>query len=395
MQSLFTQNVIAVIWDFDKTLTPSYMQAPLFKHFGVDEKTFWNEANGLEKFYRAGGAHNVSKDTLYLNPMLTYVREGKFAGLTNDLLFKLGSKIEFYKGLPEFFARLKNEVGANRQFAKHGISVEHYIVSTGLRKMIEGSEIAPFVDGIWGCEFVEGTARPGYLDKGQQQLFQSPGHITDIAYAIDNTTKTRALFEISKGSNKEKDIDVNATLAPEDRRVPFQNMIYIADGPSDVPAFSIVNQYGGRTIAVYKPALMDQFSQAAKLQEERRVQAVCEASYIAGSQADLTLSFAVNRIATKIVEAREAVLKARVGVTPRHILTDIPEAAVPAATVPVDAIPVEQVPAVASPSDAAPADAASAASEPALSKTPLLAKKPPTSDIGANETPSAVSDAGA
>jgi hypothetical protein len=70
MQSLFTQNVIALIWDFHKTLTPTYMQTPLFKRFGVDERQFWNEANGLEKFYRDRGAHNVSKDTLYLKGLI-------------------------------------------------------------------------------------------------------------------------------------------------------------------------------------------------------------------------------------------------------------------------------------------------------------------------------------
>src|SRR5271156_3491614 len=149
MQSLFTQNVIAIIWDFDKTLTSAYMQKPLFKHYGVDEKKFWAEANGLEKFYRRHGAHNVSKDTLYLNHILTYVREGIFKDLTNNLLFKFGSEIEFYPGLPDFFSSLKSSVSENSEFAKHEVSVEHYIVSTGLRKMIEGSDIAQYVDGIW------------------------------------------------------------------------------------------------------------------------------------------------------------------------------------------------------------------------------------------------------
>jgi hypothetical protein len=325
VKSLFTQNVIAVIWDFDKTLTPSYMQAPLFKRFDVNELSFWAEVNGLEQFYRARGVHNISKDTLYLNHILTYVREGKFRGLTNKLLSELGGQIEFYPGLPDFFDDLKKGIAQNPAFEKHGISVEHYIVSTGLRKMIEGSRIASYVDGIWGCEFVEGTAKPGYLNRQPELIGTSLGYITDIAYVIDNTTKTRALFEISKGSNKHTEINVNAALAPEDRRVPFQNMIYIADGPSDVPAFSIINQYGGKTFAVYKSGKMDQFVQANGLQQENRVQGIGEANYIANSLAAFWITDAVEQIASRMVIARQAALRERVGLTAHHILTDIGE----------------------------------------------------------------------
>jgi hypothetical protein len=346
-QTLFTQNVIAVIWDFDKTLTPSYMQAPLFRRYGVDERKFWDESNGLAKNYKDRGAYNVSKDTLYLNHILTYVREGKFKGLSNALLFELGAEIEFYEGLPDFFNRLKDVATCNARFKKHNVAVEHYIVSTGLRQMIMGSRIAPYVDGAWGCEFVEGSAKPGYLDEQKPGLFANTGEITDIAYAIDNTTKTRALFEISKGTNKEPAIDVNASLSPEDRRVPFQNMIYIADGPSDVPAFSIVNRFGGKTLAVYKPKVRDQFAQANRLQMENRVQGIGESSYVEGSLTSLWLESAVEEIATKIANAREAALRDKIGAAPQHILTDIPEStakSAPAAESPVAATAIPRKP---------------------------------------------------
>ena len=124
-QTLFAQNVIAVIWDFDRTLAPSYMQSPLFRRFDIDERHFWDEVNGLPEFYRARGVKNISKDTLYLNHILTYVREGIFTGLSNSLLFELGSEIEFYSGLPEFFTNVKETVSKNPEYAKHGITVEH------------------------------------------------------------------------------------------------------------------------------------------------------------------------------------------------------------------------------------------------------------------------------
>jgi len=324
-RSLFPQNVIALIWDFDKTLSPDYMQRPLFRKFGVDEKTFWKEANGLAEFYQRGLMHNVSRDTLYLNHILTYVERGIFQSLNNQMLFELGAEIELFEGLPGFLGAIKERIGGEQRFAVHDITVEHYIVSTGLRQMIMGSMIAPYVDGAWGCEFTESVGEPGYLDKDPTLFDSTDAVIRAVGYAIDNTTKTRALFEINKGSNKLVGIDVNATVAPEDRRVPFQNMIYIADGPSDVPAFSIVNQYGGRTFAVYKPRSMEHFQSVDRLQKENRVQGIGEASYVEGSLTAMWVTNAVQEIAARIVGDRDALLKQRVGSVPQHVLSDIPE----------------------------------------------------------------------
>jgi len=320
-QSLFTQSVIAIIWDFDKTLTPNYMQGPLFKKFGVDEKTFWEESNGLADYYKHSGIGNILRDSLYLNHMLAYVNAGIFKGLNNQLLFELGREIEFYDGLPDFFRSVKGVAPATDQFVKHGVTVEHYIVSTGLRQMILGSKIAQYVDGVWGCEFVEHLAGPGYLKK-QLPLFDHQ-MIQGIGYALDNTTKTRALFEINKGTNKIPDIDVNASIAFEDRRIPFQNMIYIADGPSDMPCFSIVNQYGGRTFAVYKPKSPDSFRAVDKLQKQNRVQGIGEASYVEGSLAAMWITNAVNEIGSRIVTDRNRLFNERVGSAPQHIISDI------------------------------------------------------------------------
>lgn len=325
------------------------MQEPLFRHYGVDQSQFWAESNGLEKVYRDRGAQNVSKDSLYLNHILSYVRADRFRGLSNATLLELGSEIEFYEGLPEFLRILKEIVAHESEFARYEVNVEHYVVSTGLRQMIMGSAIAAYVDGVWGCEFVEGPVEPGYLNAPQKELFGG-GVITDIAYAIDNTTKTRALFEINKGTNKHTEIDVNATLAPEDRRVPFANMIYVADGPSDVPAFSIVNHFGGRTFAVYAPKDRKQFEQVNRLQRENRVQGIGEASYVEGSLTALWLSDAVTGIAARIVESRKAALRDRVGTTPQHIISKPPnQAADPASAEGIAQIEGKKLPAAEKP----------------------------------------------
>ncbi|MBT8369962.1 MAG: haloacid dehalogenase-like hydrolase [Deltaproteobacteria bacterium] len=317
-QPLFLQNIIACIWDFDKTLIPGYMQAPIFEHFRMDSKKFWKEVNELPHYYRKAGLDLIVPDTVYLNHFITYAREGRFKGLNNKLLRDLGVKIKFYEGLPTFFDEIKNTVKDNSDFQQHDIRIEHYIVSTGLRQMILGSKIAPYIDGIWGCEFVESPPPAGYLKTGEKKQME-PKIISQIAYALDNTTKTRAIFEINKGSNKMPDIDVNAKIPDEDRRVPFQNMIYIADGPSDIPVFSIVNHFGGRTFAVYQPGSKEEFSQVNNLQKQGRVQSFGEANYTEGSQTAMWIKNAVSEIADLIVVNRERALGDKIGKPPKHL----------------------------------------------------------------------------
>lgn len=318
-QPLFMQNIIACIWDFDKTLIPGYMQEPLFAHYKVEPRAFWQEVAALPEYYRQGGLAMISSDTAYLNHILTYAREGVFKGLNNVTLRDLGRKITFYQGLPDFFNEVKNLVWNNAGYRQHDIQVEHYIVSTGLLQLILGSKIAPHIDGVWGCEFVEEPPPPGFRDKPGRDLKDRPKIISQIAYALDNTTKTRAIFEINKGSNKFSDINVNAKIPDEDRRVPFHNMIYIADGPSDVPVFSIINRFGGRTFAVYRPGSTEEFSQVNTLQKQGRVQSFGEANYTEGSQTAMWLKNAVSEIAESIVENRERALGLKIGQPPRHL----------------------------------------------------------------------------
>ncbi|HHY10845.1 MAG TPA: haloacid dehalogenase-like hydrolase [Firmicutes bacterium] len=316
---IFLQSVIAVIWDFDKTLIPGYMQEPLFRHFAVDSKTFWREVELLPEYLRREGNEMVAGDSIYLNHILAYVRAGLFSGLNNQLLRKLGGELEFYPGLPEFFPALKEHVSQNPLFRKYDIKVEHYIVSTGLRQMILGSKIAPYTDGIWGCEFIELLLPPGYLAADKKPPAEEPVTIRDIGYVIDNTTKTRAIFEINKGSNKNPDIDVNSYIPQGDRRIPFQNMIYIADGPSDVPVFSLINQNGGRTFGVYAKGAKEEFAQVNALQKQGRVHAFGEANYEANTQTQMWIMNAVEEIGHTIVRNRDWVLEKKLGSPPRHL----------------------------------------------------------------------------
>ena len=318
---LFPQNVIAVIWDFDKTLIPGNMQKPLFRHYDLDETAFWDEVDGLERWYRSHGNTLIAGDTLYLNHILTYVQQGRMPGLSNALLRELGAEIEFYRGIPEFLGLMRKTIESDARFAEHQIHVENYVISTGLRQMILGSTVAPFLTDVWASEYSELVAPPGYAD-GQDRLFSPDGEIRQLIYTIDNTTKTRAIFEINKGSNKSPHIDVNAKIAREDRRVPFQNMIYVADGPSDVPVFSVVDANGGRTYAVYRPGSPTEFQQASRLLEQDRIDAFGEADYTEGSHTAMWITHAAEGIARRIVRDREEALSERVGLPPRHVGDD-------------------------------------------------------------------------
>ena len=318
---IFPQNTIALIWDFDETLIPGSMQKPIFEEYEVDEPKFWEEVNNLGGYYAAKNI-TISQSSAYLNHMLTYVRDGSFRGLNNAKLEELGRQIEFFDGVLELCQKLKTEILGRDEFQKHDINIELYVVSAGLKRMIKGSHIAPYVDDIWGCEFIEDVAPPGYLHGGQAPLLDTQGEISQIGLIVDDTTKTRAIFEINKGVNKHSNMDVNSQILFEHRRVPFQNMIYVADGPSDVPVFSLLNQYGGRTYAVYRPKSERHFDRVYKLRRQNRIEAYGPADYREGTQTSMWILKTVEEIAVRIVADKEIALQAALGQPPSHVVSN-------------------------------------------------------------------------
>jgi hypothetical protein len=289
------------------------MQAPLFRAYGVDEKQFWREVRALPAYYARAGV-KLQEDVAYLGHLLAYVRHGVMPDLTNARLRELGAEIGFFPGVPEIF-RLLGQVLDSPPFVEGDLRLEHYVVSTGLAEMVRGSAVAPHLDGIYGSEFIEAAAAPGFDPAAQP----GNGPISHIAGFLDNTTKTRALFEINKGVNKLPEITVNDTIPEEERRVPFRNMVYIADGPSDIPCFSVVKKHGGLALAVYDPASEDQFAQAVRLQETGRVHMNAPADYREGGPAAMWLRHQVKGIAARIMEERKRALEGRVAPGPAHL----------------------------------------------------------------------------
>ena len=316
-KSLHKQNIVACIWDFDKTLIPGYMQSPLFDHYKINEKHFWEEVNALPEIYSKKGT-KVSSDTIYLNHLLSYVKNGLLKGLTNSKLKELGKKLVFCPGLPELFIDLKKIVHESSSYTKHNIELEHYIISTGLAEIIKGSIIAPHVSDIFGCEFIEAPMPPNF-SKQEDLSIPLDFEISQIGTIVDNTTKTRYIFEINKGGNKNPSIDVNAQIDENDRRVPINRMLYIADGPSDIPCFSVVKNNGGKTFAVFQPENDAEFAQNDSLLHAGRIHSYGPADYRNNSTTHKWLSMHVRKICDSIVNECENELSKSIQVPPVHI----------------------------------------------------------------------------
>lgn len=314
---LHSRHIVACLWDFDKTLIPGYMQRSLFEEYGIDEELFWKEVNALPAIYAERGVW-VAGESVYLNHLLSFVKNGPMKGLNNGRLRELGRRLQFYPGLPELFPKLKVMVFEHPEYRRHDIQLEHYIISTGLAEMIRGTEIAAHVDGIFGCEFVE-NALPPYFSRQQELSFSMEPEISQIGMIVDNTIKTRFVFEINKGSNRNPAIDVNAKMAPEDRRIPVQNMIYVADGPSDVPVFSVIRKGGGKTFAVYDPASQAEFEQNDQLLQDGRVHGYGPADYTGTSQTTRWLRLQISQICDRLVSETQQAVARRVKRPPRHI----------------------------------------------------------------------------
>lgn len=298
-------NTIAVIWDCDRTLIDGYMQDPLFEEYGVDPAEFWAKVNAVPSRYPGV---RFNRDTYYLNFFIKCAHDGTFPGLSTQKLFELGKKQRFYPGMPDFLGKLRGMFSDRQDCAEYGIHVENYIVSTGFAQTVRGSELMTYADGVWGCELIDAPGSDGRPV------------ISEVVYTIDNTTKTRAIFEINKGIGKIEGIDVNTQIPADLRRVRFENMIYIADGPSDIPAFSLVKQRGGYTFAVYPRGDMAAMRQVEQMRSSGRVEMFAEADYSEGTTANMWITNKVTEIAGRIIEAEKRRVKASASDAPKHLV---------------------------------------------------------------------------
>lgn len=246
---------VALIYDFDGTLSPANMQEfDFLKAIGIKKTSeFWQENNELVK------KHEASNILCYMKLMLDKAHAAKVS-IKRQQFVDFGRNIELYAGVEKWF-ELINQLGKD-----NGVNIEHYINSSGLKEMIEGTKIGKKFKEIYACSFM-------YED--------------DIAIwpavAVDFTAKTQFLFMINKGVHKiSENYKVNEYKPENERPIPFKHMIYFGDGETDIPCMKLIKQQGGNSIAVYKPRNKHKKSCAEKLVKEQRVNFACAADYSKG-----------------------------------------------------------------------------------------------------------------
>lgn len=251
--------IAALIYDFDGTLAPGNMQEYSFINaIGEEKEEFWE---GTRIMAEEQDSDNI---LVYMLSMLQKARQKKLP-ITKESLRKWGESITFFNGVESWFKRIA-EFGREQ-----GVIVEHYINSSGLKEIIEGTPIANEFKALFACSY--------YYDKAGNAMWP--------ASAVNYTNKTQFLFKINKGIFSISDsVKINESIPEEEKRVPFNNMIYFGDGETDVPCMKLVRQMGGSSIAVYEPGNQKKEKIAERLFNQNRVDYFSPADYSSGADLD-------------------------------------------------------------------------------------------------------------
>ena len=262
-----TRPIIAFLYDFDKTLCTTDMQNYAFiPGLGMTPAEFWAEANGF------GRRHRMDGILAYMYIMLREA-ERRDRPFTREDLVEKGRGIELFPGVESWFSRI-NAFGEAQ-----GVRVEHYVISSGLREIIEGSSISHEFKEIYASEF--------YYDETGRPVWPK--------LAVNFTAKTQFVYRINKGVlDVSDDKTLNDSMPDDSKRVPFTNMIYMGDGLSDVPCMKMMRAYGGQAIAVYQAANR---SGVEELLAKRRVDYIFPADYREGTGLDETVKNIIRKMA--------------------------------------------------------------------------------------------------
>ena len=274
--------VLAICYDFDNTLSPDNMQAQGYiQSVGCDVNEFWREANVLAT------DNDMDGNLAYMFTMVEKAK-GHFE-LNKKALAGYGAKVKLFDGVKEWFARI------NAYGILHGVIVEHYIISSGIKEMIEGSAIAHEFTRIYASSF----------------FFDGAGAAKWPAQAVNYTNKTQFLFRIEKGVFDINDNNVNDYFPPERLRVPFRNMVYIGDSDTDIPCMKLVNVNGGHSIGVFDP-MTGNCGKVKKMLRENRIRYFAPADYRDGSELDRLVKAIIDKTAAfEVLENKHIAYKAK------------------------------------------------------------------------------------
>lgn len=243
---------VALIYDFDGTLSPGNMQEYSFiKELDMSPSEFWKKADELSK------KNDASSILCYMKLMLSEA-DHKDIPIRRETFTQFGNKVDLFSGVKEWF-KLINDYAKTKN-----IEIKHYINSSGLKEMIEGTSIAKEFEHIYACSFI----------------YNASGVAEWPAVAVDYTTKTQFIFKINKGITEVSDSKKINEYVPENLRpIPFKHMIYFGDGDTDIPSMKMVKQNGGHSIAVYNPKDKNKKKMSEQLILDNRVNFVCPADY--------------------------------------------------------------------------------------------------------------------
>lgn len=259
--------VVAICYDFDKTLSPTDMQAQGYiQSLGLDVDAFWRHSGALAQ------ASGMDRNLAYMYTMLEEARGRLTVSLS--ALKAYGARVRLYPGVREWFGRTR------RAAQERGLYLEHYIISSGLKEMIEGTSIAGEFKRIYASAF----------------YFDERGEARWPAQAVNFTNKTQFLFRIEKGVLDVNDPAVNDSQLPENMRIPFRNMIYIGDSETDIPCMKLVLSRGGYSIGVYDPITCDR-SKVHQIMLDGRIDYYAPADYTAGAPLDALINKIFDHIA--------------------------------------------------------------------------------------------------
>ncbi len=263
--------ILAICYDFDKTLSPDDMQAQGYiQSINYEVEDFWKESNKL------ADDNDMDQNLAYMFMMINKAR-GKVV-FSKETLKNDGAKVKLFPGVESWFDRI-NEYGE-----QNGVKIEHYIISSGLKEMIEGTTVADKFKRIYASSF--------YYDDCNVAIWP--------AQVVNYTNKTQFLFRIEKGVLDVNDQKVNAYFEPDEYRVPFRNMVYIGDSDTDIPCMKLVNLHGGHSIGVYNPKTKDK-TKVYKMLEENRIKYFVPADYTADSPLEILLKEIIDRTQTNEV----------------------------------------------------------------------------------------------
>ncbi len=261
------KTIVALLYDFDKTLCTQDMQNYAFiPSLGMAPGDFWAEANDFGREQKMDGI------LAYMYTMIHKCRE-LGVPLTRESLVRCGRSISFFPGVLDWFSRI------DRFGALLGVQVEHYVISSGLREIIDGSAIAGCFKEIYASQF--------YYDEAGRPVWPK--------LAVNYTAKTQFVYRINKGVlDVSDDKDLNASMPDDSKRVPFTNMIYLGDGLSDVPCMKMMRAYGGQAIAVYQAVNRPGVEQ---LLRQGRVDFIYPADYREGTALETTVKNIIRKMA--------------------------------------------------------------------------------------------------